>query len=84
MVNVEIADVLKCLHNELVNEIDNQNAGRLDDVQIQILADCIKNSVKTTHNKFCEPEEKIIYRFPPALSGVFSLYRAILPPVMNI
>lgn len=42
MVNVEIADVLKCLYNELVNEIDNQNAGRLDDVQIQILADCIK------------------------------------------
>ena len=60
MVNAEIADALKCLHNELVNEIDNQNAGRLDDAQIQILADCIKNSVKTTHNKFCEPEEKII------------------------
>lgn len=60
MVNVEIADVMKCLYNELVNEIDNQNAGRLDDVQIQILADCIKNAVKTTHNKFCEPEEKII------------------------
>lgn len=42
MVNTEIADALKCLHNELVNEIDNQNAGRLDDEQIQILADCIK------------------------------------------
>lgn len=60
MVNVEIADALKCLYNELVNEIDNQNAGRLDDAQTQILADCIKNAVKTTHNKFCEPEEKII------------------------
>lgn len=34
MVNVEIADALKCLYNELVNEIDNQNAGRLDDAQI--------------------------------------------------
>lgn len=59
MVNVEIADALKCLYNELVNEIDNQNAGRLDDAQIQILADCIKNAVKTTHNKFCKPDDKM-------------------------
>lgn len=60
MVNTEIADVLKCLYDELVNEIDIQNAGRLDNTQIQILADCIKNSIKSTHNKFCIPENKII------------------------
>ena len=60
MANVEIARALKCLHNELVNEIDNHCAGILDDNQIQILTNCIKNAVKTTHNKFCEPEEKMI------------------------
>ena len=60
MVNTEIADVLKCLYNELVKENDIQNAGRFDNVQTQILADCIKNSVKSTHNKFCTPENKII------------------------
>lgn len=60
MVNSEISRVLKCLYNELVSEIDNQNAGRLDDEQIQILSDCIKNAVKNTHNQFCAPDEKII------------------------
>ena len=60
MVNTEIADVLKCLHNELISEITIQNAGRLDDPQVQILADCVTAAVKTTHNKFCKPEDKII------------------------
>lgn len=58
MVNTEIADVLKCLYNELVNEIDNQNDGN-PNFDVCTLADCVKKSVKTTHNKFCEPQDKI-------------------------
>lgn len=58
MVNTEISDVLKCLYNELVNEIDNQNAEN-PDFDARILADCVKNAVKVTHNRFCEPQDKI-------------------------
>ncbi len=59
MVNSDITAVLKCLYNELVNEIDNQNAGNID-INTGVLADAVKNAVKTTHNKFCEPEDKIL------------------------
>lgn len=58
MVNSEIAAAMKCLYGELVNEIDNQNEGN-PNFDIHTLADCVKNAVKTTHNKFCEPQDKI-------------------------
>lgn len=59
MVNEEIATAMKCLYNELVNEIDNHNAENIDE-NTAILAEAVKNAVKTTHNKFCEPKDKII------------------------
>lgn len=58
MVNPEIAAAMKSLYNELINEIDSQNKGN-PDFGVYTLADCIKNAVKTTHNKFCEPQDKI-------------------------
>lgn len=59
MSNSDIADVLKCLYNNLVNEIDNHCAGRLDE-NTEILAESVKNAVKTTYNNFCEPSNKIL------------------------
>lgn len=72
MVNTEIADALKCLHNELVNEIDNQNAGRLDDEQIQILADCIKTLSKLLITNSVNQTTKCFSDFPRFFPGVFS------------
>lgn len=58
MVNPEIAAAMKSLYNELINEIDIQNKGN-PDFDVYTLSDCIKNAVKTTHNKFFEPQDKI-------------------------
>lgn len=59
MVSKEIAAAMKCLYNELVNEIDNHLAVDIDE-GTEALANAVKNAVKTTHNKFCEPKDKII------------------------
>lgn len=59
MVNKEISAAMKCLYNELVNEIDNHLTVKLGE-DSEALAEAVKNAVKTTHNKFCEPKDKII------------------------
>lgn len=58
MSNFEISKVLKSLYVNLVNEIDNQLGGSLDDSS-QRLGDAVKAAVKEVHNEYCDPSDRI-------------------------
>ena len=58
MSNSEISKVLKSLYDNLVNEIDNQLGGALDDSSQQ-LGDAVKSAVKAVYNEYCEPSDRI-------------------------
>lgn len=58
MSDVEISKVLKSLHDNLVNEIENQLGGSLDDSTSK-LADALITAVKDTYNEHCEPSDRI-------------------------
>lgn len=58
MSNSEISKILKSLYNNLVNEIDIQRGGSLDDSSQQ-LGDAVKAAVKDVHNEYCDPSDRI-------------------------
>lgn len=58
MSNSEISKVLKSLYNNLVNEIDIQRGGSLDDSSQQ-LGDAVKAVVKDVYNEYCDPSDRI-------------------------
>lgn len=58
MSNSEISKVLKSLYNNLVNEIDIQRGGSLDDSSQQ-LDDAVKAAVKDVYNEYCDPSDRI-------------------------
>ena len=58
MSNSEISKVLKSLYDNLVNEIDNQRGGLLDDSSQQ-LGDAEKAAVKEVYNEYCDPSDRI-------------------------
>lgn len=58
MSNAEISKLLKSLYDNLVNEIDNQLGGSLDD-NSQRLGDAVKTAVKEVHNEYCDPSDRI-------------------------
>lgn len=58
MTNSEIATAFKILYTELVNEIDNHNAGRID-ASTEVLADAVKAAIRNAHNCYCEPDDQI-------------------------
>lgn len=58
MSNSEISKVLKSLYDNLVNEIDNQRGGLLDDSSQQ-LGDAVKAAVKEVYNGYCDPSDRI-------------------------
>ena len=58
MSNSEISKVLKSLYNNLVNEIDIQRGGSLDDSSQQ-LGDAVKAAVKDVYNGYCDPSDRI-------------------------
>lgn len=58
MSNSEISKVLKSLYNNLVNEIDIQRGGSLDDSSQQ-LGDVVKAAVKDVYNEYCDPSDRI-------------------------
>ena len=61
MSNTEICKVLNSLYYNLVNEIDNQLGGALDDRSSK-LAEALKAAVRDTHNEYCSnPDEHIGY-----------------------
>ena len=58
MSNSEISKLLKSLYDNLVNEIDNQLGGALDDSS-QRLGEAVKAAVKTVYNEYCESTDRI-------------------------
>lgn len=58
MSNSEISKVLKSLYSNLVNEIDIQRGGSLDDSSQQ-LGDAVKAAVKDVYNEYCDPSDRI-------------------------
>lgn len=58
MSNSEISKVLKSLYDNLVNEIDNQRGGSLDDSS-QRLGDAVKAAVNEVYNEYCDPSDRI-------------------------
>lgn len=58
MSNSEISKVLKSLYSNLVNEIDIQRGGSLDDSSQQ-LGDAVKAAVKYVYNEYCDPSDRI-------------------------